>query len=230
MSRDGAFMAEIAALVGNPARANILSALMDGGSLSAGELAFAAGVSPPTASGHLAMLSDAGLVLREKRGRQMHYRLASREIGHMLESIMAVAVVGAPRQRPWRGEESLRIARTCYDHLAGHLGVALADALTGRGHVLLGEDGGEVTKGGAAFLAGFGLELQALSGLRRSFCRPCLDWSERRPHLAGALGAALAARSFELGWIGRLRDTRAVAITPAGRRGFADRFGIELAG
>ena len=120
----------------------------------------------------------------------------------------------------------MRGARTCYDHLAGRLGVALADALAERGHVALGTDGGEVTEEGRRFLADFGAEP---GPGRRVFCRPFLDWSERRPHLAGRVGAALACRCFELGWIARQRDTRAVAITSAGRAGFRESFGIALA-
>jgi len=121
---------------------------------------------------------------------------------------------------------ALRTARTCYDHLAGRLGVALADALTERGLVTLSADGGEVTAAGQRFLEEFGARPAAG---RRVFCRPCLDWSERRPHLAGRVGAALACRCFELGWIARERDTRAVAITQAGRAGFRERFGISPA-
>jgi hypothetical protein len=138
--------------------------------------------------------------------------------------------VAGPEPRPgpaWRGGEALRTARTCYDHLAGRLGVALADALTGAGHVTLTHDGGEVTDGGHAFLREFGAEPAAG---KRVFCRPCLDWSERRPHIAGRLGAVLATRCLELGWIARQRDSRAVTITAAGAGGFANRFGIELGG
>jgi hypothetical protein len=143
----------------------------------------------------------------------------------MLEGVMAVNGPEPVRTTSWRGGEALRTARTCYDHLAGRLGVALADALTARGHVALGTDGGEVTDQGHRFLDEFGASPAAG---RRVFCRPCLDWSERRPHLAGRVGAALASRCFQLGWIARQRDTRAVAITVAGLEGFRDTFGIAL--
>ena len=220
-------MATVAALLGDPARANMLVALMDGRALTAKELAFAAHVSPQTASGHLSRLTETGLLAMASQGRHRYFRLASPLVGQMLESVMAVA---GPDPRPagtWRGGAALRTARTCYDHLAGRLGVALADSLVDAGHVALTADGGEVTPSGHDFLAGFGA---APTPGRRVFCRPCLDWSERRPHIAGRLGAALAARCFELGWIARMRDTRAVAITPEGASGFAETFGVQLEG
>jgi DNA-binding transcriptional ArsR family regulator len=219
-------MASVAALLGDPARANILTALMDGRALTAKELAFAAHVSPQTASGHLARLTDASLLAAEKQGRHRYFRLASPLVGQMLESVMAVA---GPELRltTWRGGEALRTARTCYDHLAGRLGVALADSLSEAGHVTLSHDGGEVTDSGRDFLRDFGAE--PVAG-KRVFCRPCLDWSERRAHFAGRLGAALASRCLELGWIERQRDSRAVNITPAGTDGFARSFGIHLTG
>lgn len=229
MSSAPASMAEIAAAVGVPARAAVLAALLDGRALTAKELAHRAGVAAPTASGHLARLMDAGLLALARQGRHAYFRLASPEVGHMLEAILAVAAaraVGPPK--PWGGEARLRLARTCYDHLAGQVGVALADALEARGHVVLGADGGEVTAAGSAFLTEFGIDTAALGHGRRAFCRPCLDWSERRPHLAGAVGAALACRCFALGWFERLRDSRAVAIAPAGAAGLAARFGIEV--
>jgi DNA-binding transcriptional ArsR family regulator len=217
-------MASVAALLGDPARANILTALLDGRALTAKELAFAARVTPQTASGHLARLTDACLLAAEKQGRHRYFRLASPLVGQMLESVMAVAGP-EPRLTSWRGGEGLRTARTCYDHLAGRLGVALADALSDAGHIALSHDGGEVTEPGHAFLRDFGAEPTAG---RRVFCRPCLDWSERRPHIAGRLGAALADRCPALGWIQRQRDSRAVTITAAGAHGFAETFGITL--
>ena len=222
-------LAEIAALIGSPARANILTALLDGRSLTAKELAHAAGVSPQTASGHLARLTEAKLLTIARQGRHSYFRLASPLVGRMLESIMAVAADGPPRYQPrWRGGDMLRTARTCYDHLAGRLGVALADTLVQREHVVLAEDGGVVTPAGEDFLSRFGIELSNLGRGRRAFCRPCLDWSERRPHLAGSLGAAIACRCFELGWIARQRDTRAVHVPLQGRTGFKTTFNIEL--
>jgi DNA-binding transcriptional ArsR family regulator len=218
-------MASVAALLGDPARANILIALMDGRALTAKELAFAAHVSPQTASGHLFRLTDANLLAAEKQGRHRYFRLASPLVGQMLETVMAVAGPEPAPLRTWRGGEALRTARTCYDHLAGRLGVALADSLANAGHLTLSPDGGEVTEQGHAFLSDFGAEPAAG---KRVFCRPCLDWSERRPHIAGRLGAAIATRCLDLGWIARQRDTRAVAITPTGEQGFAATFAIHL--
>ena len=217
-------MSRIAALLGDPARANILTALMDGRALTAKELAYAAHVSPQTTSGHLAKLTDAQLLTVARQGRHRYFRLSSPLIGHMLESVLAVAGSVAPTPPPWRGGEALRTARTCYDHLAGRLGVAVADSLSSAGHLVLSADGGEVTPSGDAFLAKFGAH--PAEG-KRVFCRPCLDWSERRPHIAGRLGASLVHRCLELGWLQRQRDTRAVVITPPGQRGFTEVFGIS---
>jgi DNA-binding transcriptional ArsR family regulator len=226
---NGPYIAEIAALVGDPARANMLSALMDGRALSAGDLAFTAHVTAQTASGHLAKLVQARLLVDHKRGRHRYFRLASAEVARMLEEIMAVAVARTPRYRPaWMGDEALRSARTCYDHLAGRLGVALAESLADRCHVVLEEDGGEVTDEGARFFGALGVDLAGVASKRRRFCRPCLDWSERRPHLGGAVGAALAQRCFALGWIERVKDSRAVAITTFGSDGFRANFGVEI--
>jgi len=219
-------IATIGALIGNPARANVLVALLDGRALTATELAFAAGVSPQTTSGYLAELTQARLLTRRKQGRHAYYALATPLIGGMLEAIMAVAGEAPSPARRWKGDEALRDARTCYDHLAGRLGVALADSLVRERRLLLGEDGGEVTARGARFFAQFGIDLARIDRRRRAFCRPCLDWSERRSHLAGAVGAALAARCFELGWIERARDSRAVSVAPAGRAGLVEMFGI----
>ena len=226
-----ASLAEIAAAVGVPARASVLTALLDGRALTAKELAYRAGVAAPTASEHLARLVDAGLLAVMRQGRHGYFRLASAEVGHMLEAMLAVAGArGDPAAPRWRGDARLRLARTCYDHLAGRLGVALADALVERGFVVLGADGGEVTAAGAAFLDRFGVDVAAIGAGRRAFCRPCLDWSERRPHLAGAVGAALAGRCFALGWVVRERDSRAVGISQAGEAGLAASFGVDVGG
>jgi len=225
----GTSVAEIAALVGDPARANMLDALLDGRALTAGELAFVARVAAPTASGHLGKLTEAGLLGVVKQGRHRYYRLASPRVAKMLESIMEVASIeGAPRYRPRSPkDDALRLARTCYDHLAGRLGVALADTLVARGQVVLAEDGGEVTEAGLSFLRALGVSPEG-GHRRRVFCRPCLDFTERRPHLAGLLGAALATHCFERGWITRLSDSRAVAVTPRGHEGLARLFGVDL--
>lgn len=223
-------MAEVGALIGDPGRANILAALMDGRALTAKELAFVARVTPQTASGHLAKLADANLLALERRGRFRYYRLASPLVGRMLEAVMAVAAVQLPPRRrlPSRVDDEMRIARTCYDHIAGRLGVAITDVLVDRGHIVFDQDGGEVTPEGTTFLVSLGVDLTPAQRKPRTYCRPCLDWSERRVHIAGTIGAALCARCLELGWIEGRRDTRALAITGAGARGFAQSFGVDV--
>ena len=224
--------AEVASLAGDPARAAMLHALMDGRALTATELAHAASVTPQTASGHLARMSTAGLLGLEKQGRHHYYRLASPAVAQMIESIMQVASVADAAARPvvvGPRDTALRAARTCYDHLAGRLGVALADALEQEGRVELAGDGALVTDAGVAFFDCIGIDVGALASRRngrpaRVVCRPCLDWSERRPHLAGGIGAALCTHSFANGWIRRLPGTRAVAVTPKGQRVFREQF------
>ena len=222
-------LVEVAALVGDTARATILAALMGGQALTASELAYLARVSRPTASEHLLKLTEARLVSVTRQGRFRYYRIASPLVARMIESIIAVAALEVPARYQPRSirDDALRFARTCYDHLAGEVAVAIADALAARGHVVLGEDGGELTPAGAAFLAGFGADLSPRG--KRIFCRPCLDWSERRHHIAGLVGAAIWRRCLELGWLVRERDSRALRLTAAGRAGLADVFGVELA-
>jgi DNA-binding transcriptional ArsR family regulator len=227
--------AEVAALAGDVARAGMLRALMDGRALTASELAYVASITPQTASGHLARMATAGLLKVEKQGRHRYHRLASPAVAQMIESIMQVAS-RPDSTRPPRvvgpKDAALRMARTCYDHLAGSLGVALADAMVESVYLELTSDGGLVTDKGIAFFRNIGVDLDALltrSGKRSSrvLCRPCLDWSERRPHIAGSIGAALCAHSFDEGWISRLNGTRAVAITPKGQRIFREQFGAS---
>ena len=226
----GITLAEIAALIGDVARANILSALMDGRALTASELAWHSGVSPQTASGHLAKLSEARLIAMARQGRHRYYRLASPEVAQAIEALMAVASFSPKRHRPvGPRDEALRRARTCYDHLAGRLAIAIADALTARRHVILSESAGVLTDEGHRFLCAVGIDLDADREGKRAICRTCLDWSERRSHLAGRLGAALCRRAFELGWVERIRDSRVVAVTAEGQRGLQATFGIELA-
>lgn len=227
--------AEVAALAGDPARAAMLHALMDGRALTATELSRAAGVTPQTASGHLAQMSAGGLVTVTKQGRHRYHRLASPEVARMMESIMQVASdLDTLRPPPRTGprDAALRAGRTCYDHLAGRLGVALADGLSAGGQVELSDDGGLVTESGIALFDKIGIDVASLSAARgrraRVLCRPCLDWSERRPHIAGSIGAALCTRGFDDGWIRRVNDSRAVAVTRKGERVFRDVFGVRV--
>ena len=226
-------IAEIAAVMGEPTRAAMLTVLMDGRALTASELAGVAGITPQTASTHLARLVAAELVTVEKQGRHHYHRLASPHVARMLEGLMQHASASdwtkrAPRTGP--RDEALRRARTCYDHLAGRLGVALADALVERGHVEIDDDAGLITDQGAKFFAKVGISLPNASkrgGLvSRSVCRLCLDWSERRSHLAGRLGAALCRHSFDTGWVRRIDGTRAVSVTPKGQAEMAKVFGL----
>jgi DNA-binding transcriptional ArsR family regulator len=231
-----AMFAQVASLAGDPARAGMLHALMDGRALTASELARVAGITAQTASGHLARMADVGLLSVEKQGRHRYHRLASPAVAQMIESIMQVAS-GLQPERPSLSvgprDVALRAARTCYDHLAGRLGVALADALVAGGYAELANDAGLVTEPGLRFLGRIGIDVEALTARRgkrgaRVLCRPCLDWSERRAHLAGAVGAALCTHSLEHGWIRRIHGTRAVAVTPKGQRIFHDEFGVQL--
>jgi len=225
--------AEIASLAGEPTRAVMLHALMDGRALTASELAHVAGITAQTASAHLSRMVDAELVHVKKQGRHRYHRLATPAVAQMLESIMQVASGLAKRPARLTGprDAAMRAARTCYNHLAGGLGVALADALVSGGYVELADDAGLVTDSGIALFERIGIDVASLAGAlgkTRVLCRPCLDWSERRPHLAGAVGAALCERSFEENWIRRVRGSRAVSVTPKGSRIFCDVLGVRL--
>jgi DNA-binding transcriptional ArsR family regulator len=223
-------VAGVAGLVADPARATMLDALLADRALSAGELARCAGVAAPTASAHLRRLLDGGLVEVETQGRHRYYRLASPAVAEALEMLSLIA-----RPRPVRSlrqsqrAEALRFARTCYDHLAGVVGVAVADSLLRRG--ALQPDGGrdyEVTARGEDLLGGLGVDVAGLRRQRRTFARRCLDWTERTPHVSGALGAALLARLLELGWLSRGRVPRGLVLTDAGRDGLATALGCEI--
>ena len=221
-------MVEVAALVGDTARATILSALMGGQALTATELAALAGITKSTASGHLTKLVDARLLAVTQRHRNRYFRIATPLVARMLEGIKAVAAIETPPRHQPRSilDERLRAARTCYDHLAGLLRVAIADALMAKGYVVLDDDGGEVTVSGARFLADFGVELTPPSQSRRVFCRPCLDWSDRRFHVAGHVGAEILRRCLELEWFTRDRGARALRLTKVGQIGLQNIFGV----
>jgi DNA-binding transcriptional ArsR family regulator len=222
-------IAWIASLVGDSARSRILLALMDGRARTAKELAFLARVAAPTASAHLAKLLEAQLIVVEPQGRHRYFRLASDRVGQMIESMAIVAGDALPSLRAGRrAPEPLATARRCYDHVAGRVGVAIAEALLRRGHIVFADGGGEVTPEGHAFFAGLGLDLARFGATRRVFCRPCLDWTERRHHLAGAVGAALCEHCLGRNWLQATRDSRALSITSDGRSALASHFGIDV--
>ena len=218
-------IAAVASLIGDTTRANMLCALMGGQVLTAGELSRQAGVTQQTASGHLAKMVDAKLLTAVKQGRHRYYRLASPQVAQGIDALMTIAADGPPRHHPTGPRErDVRIARSCYDHIAGKLGVALADSLSDTGRIILSDEGAVVTSKGEDFLRSFGIELQDDSRSKRPLCRTCLDWSERRYHIAGRVGQALMDRTLELGWLARRNDSRALRITPSGAQGFREIF------
>ena len=225
----GSLIAEIAGLVGDPARAAMLMALLDGRAHTATELAYAAGVTPQTASTHLAKLTEAGLLAAVREGRHRYFRFASPKVVELLEAIVAVALENRPPYRPLsRQARELSAARICDDHLAGRLSVDLTDFLAAEKYLVVSNDeAAEITTEGARFLTEFGIDLSALRSSHQ-FCRLCLDWTERRPHIAGAVGAALTKRCFDLGWTERMENSAAVIVTASGKRGFLETFGIEV--
>ncbi|RSZ59212.1 helix-turn-helix transcriptional regulator [Massilia atriviolacea] len=217
--KDGPNIIGIAALIGEHARAEVLTALMSGMALTATELAEIAGVTKQTISAHLAKLVDAGLLAVQAQGRHRYFRLADDDVAQLLESLMSVAFrTGAVRLRSSPREPALRKARVCYDHLAGELGVLMYERLLARGAFAMDAAGLRLTGAGSAMVGAIGVDLAAAAGTRRAFCRTCLDWSERRHHLAGTLGDALLARFEELGWARRSLDSRVVAFSDAGEQ------------
>jgi DNA-binding transcriptional ArsR family regulator len=223
--KDGPSIVRIAALVGDTARAGMLTALMGGQALTATELAQVASLTKQTASAHLSKLVEAGLLAVEKQGRHRYFRLAAPDVAELLESLMGVAFrVGALPLQPGPREPAMRKARVCYDHLAGELGVLVYDGLVGKKLVRAEGDGWMLSGRGEDVFEKLGVDVAAAKAERRPLCRPCLDWSARRPHLAGALGAALLQRCFALGWAKRLRGSRIVAFSPQGERALRARF------
>ncbi|HEX5380247.1 MAG TPA: ArsR family transcriptional regulator [Phenylobacterium sp.] len=226
--KTGPDIARIAALLGDPARANMMTALTSGQALTAGELAREAGVTPQTASTHLAKLTEGGLLIQRRQGRHAYFALAGEDVAAVLESLMGLASrAGHQRTRPGPREPALRKARVCYDHLAGELGVGMLENLTGRG-LIDDRDGALVlTDEGQEFMRAFGIEPRGLATSRRPLCKACLDWSVRRSHLAGALGQALLDRIYAKGWARRLEGTRVVAFSAPGLRAFEQTFGAS---
>ena len=201
-------LAEIAALIADPTRAEMLLAMMDGRSHPASDLAALAHVAPPTASHHLAMLVEAGLVRVSRQGRHRYHCLANAKVADLLETMGSIA---KPHAVP-RCSEGLREARTCYDHLAGRVAVQLRESLEREGAILLEGDRFIVTDHGVAVFAGLGIDIEELKKTKRVFAKACLDWTERVPHIGGALGAALLSAYLERGWVRRCEAQRRVLV------------------
>ncbi|MGA2551094.1 MAG: metalloregulator ArsR/SmtB family transcription factor [Burkholderiaceae bacterium] len=219
-------IATIASLIGDPTRSMMLFALMDGRALSVSELAEAAGVTVQTASAHLSKLEAAMLLAVERQGRHRYFRVAGPEVAQVLEGLMGLAARSAPKRvEVGPAQSALRHARLCYDHLAGERGVALLDAMKAQ-ELIVGEGDLILSDSGVGFLEEFGIPVVKLKGGRRPVCRGCLDWSERRQHLGGSLGAALLSRMLEMRWISRTSD-RTLQFTSVGDAGFARWFPLE---
>lgn len=223
--KEGPDIARVAALIGDPARANMLTALMAGKMLTAGELAREAGVTLPTASSHLSKLESGGLVVPRKQGRHKYFSLSGADVAAVLEALMGLAAgAGHLRTRTGPKDESLRKARVCYNHLAGDMGIQLYESLKRRGHLAGAGDAIELSASGHDFLGGIGIDTEVLSRGKARLCRECLDWSARRPHLAGSVGRALLSRFEATGWARREKETRAVRFTREGEARFHDLF------
>jgi len=221
---------QLAALLGDPARCSMLVSLLDRRALTAGELALRANVSAQAASAHLTKLTERRLIVVETQGRHRYFRLANAEVAEMLEALGKVCALPDVNDHAAQSPtlDSLRFARSCYDHLAGKLAVDLADAMLRGKWITLEEDEFKLSSRGREHLTVFGLDIDVLARERRSFARCCLDWTERRPHIAGALGGALLERVRDLKWVVPLRGSRALRVTQAGLRGFEREFGIRL--
>lgn len=215
--REGPDISQLAALIGDPARANILTALMSGQALTPSELAEEAGVSLPMTSQHLSKLVDGGFLVSRKQGRHKYVSLATPQVAEVLEALMGLAEAqGLQRVRPGPKDARLREARVCYNHLAGARGVQLYGALVDRGWLTVAETDLALTTAGRDFVTGFGINLATLEAKRAPLCRQCLDWSERRSHLSGSLGRALLTRMEEKGWLKRDVDSRVILFSITG--------------
>jgi DNA-binding transcriptional ArsR family regulator len=222
-------LAAVGRMLGDAHRARLVLALLGGQELPAGELASRAGTSSSLTSAHLAKLLQSGLLSARRQGRQRFYRLASPDIARAIEALLAIAPQSSATglANVTRGR-ALQRARTCYDHLAGQLGVALADAFEQHQLIAASDSGWALTTRAERRLAALGLEVAALHRGRRPILRPCLDWTERRPHMAGALGQAVATRLLDLDWVRRIQGTRALLITPAGERELLAEFAVKV--
>ncbi len=223
--KEGPDIALLGALIGDPARANMLTALMSGKALTATELASEAGVTLQTASSHLTKLDGAGLIAKRKQGRHRYFSLADDDVGALLEAMMGLAAKrGHTRTRTGPRDPALRKARVCYNHLAGEMGVQMYDSLLAQGHLSAAGDDIDLTDSGATFITSLGIKLETLQSPRRPLCKSCLDWSARRTHLAGSLGVALLERFYANGWAKRDPDSRVVSFTKTGEQEFQSKF------
>lgn len=218
-------IARIAALIGDPARANMLNALMSGKALTATELAEEASVTIQTASSHLKQLNEGGLLELRKQGRHRYFSLANEEVAHVLESLTGLAMgTGHTRTRTGPRNAELRRARVCYNHLAGEMGIRLYDSLMAQKLLSCSQNGLSLTAGGERFVNEFGIDLSALQQKKSPVCKECLDWSERRSHLAGSLGRAFLNQFEMLGWAKRISKTRIIRFTKMGEVEFGSIF------
>ncbi|MBY8976292.1 winged helix-turn-helix transcriptional regulator [Rhodobacteraceae bacterium NNCM2] len=225
--KDGPDIARVANLIGDPGRANMLTALMGGKAITARELAEEAGITASTASSHLAKLEAGGLIEHKRQGRHRYYALASPDVADVLEALMGLAGrSGHTRVRTGPRDPAMREARICYDHLAGERGVLLHDAMVRRGSLIETGDELAISETGKAFFADFGLDLDRMAAKRRKMCRPCLDWSQRRMHLGGALGAAILDEITGRGWARRMPDSRVISFSRTGAEAFDEAFGL----
>lgn len=225
--KEGPDIALIGSLIGDPARANMLTALVSGKALTASELAVEAGVTLQTTSSHLGKLEAASLIRRRKQGRHHYFTLEDDDVGRVLEAMMGLAAKhGHMRTRTGPKDPALRKARVCYNHLAGERGVQMFDSFVARDYLLDDVENPVLTDTGHAFFAGFGINIADLEKSRRPLCKSCLDWSARRTHLSGALGVALLDRLFDLKWAKRLEGTRIVEFSKAGEREFLKNFPV----
>ena len=225
--KEGPDIALLGSLIGDPARANMLTALMNGMALTATELAGVAGITAQTASAHLKKLESGGLLQQRKQGRHRYFSLSDDDVASVLENLAGLAAKkGHVRVRTGPKDPALRKARVCYNHLAGEMGVQMYDSLVARDFMALGRDALILTDGGRSFVSQLSIDADALSKSRRPVCKPCLDWSARRSHLAGALGTSLLDRFFELGWAKRETGTRIVSFTRNGEAEFLNLFPV----
>ena len=223
--KDGPDIALLGSLIGDPARANMLTALMSGKALTASELAAEAGITMQTASSHLKKLEAADMLRQRKQGRHRYFSLADDDVGALLEAMMGLAANrGLTRTRTGPRDPALRKARVCYNHLAGELAVKMYDDLLSKGFMDEAGDDISLTERGEEFFGHFGIDLEPLTRSRRPLCKSCLDWSARRTHLAGSLGTALLNRIYELGWAVRDESSRIIMFSPNGERQFLKQF------